>query len=305
MNSPSASRMPSSITSATRAPVRTSTPRLTSRSRVASEIRGGSAGRILSRGFDQHDADVVLGIDLVEAVGDDLARCVVQFGGEFGAGRARADDGDMELTGADRLRLVLRAQAGVDEAAVEAAGLLRRFQRHRELGRAGRAEIVGDAADRDDERVIGEVRLRHDLAPLVVEKGRQRNGPGLAVQADHFAVAIVETMPVRLRQVIQLMLGSPEAAGRDRMQQRLPDMRAALIDQRDPRSLRLQAVAQLGREFQPAGAAADDHDMVRRRIGHVGHHRIEDVDNTPDDPGRIKSAPARLVEPPGSQIRRL
>ena len=81
---------------------------------------------------------------------------LVQLGGQLGAGRAGADDRDMQLARPDRLGLRVRAQAGVDEAAVERARLLGRLQRHGEFRRARRAEIVGDAADRDHQRVVGE-----------------------------------------------------------------------------------------------------------------------------------------------------
>jgi hypothetical protein len=51
----------------------------------------------------------------------------VEFGGELGAGGASADDGDVELAGAHRLRLGVGAQAGVHQALVEAGGLFGGF----------------------------------------------------------------------------------------------------------------------------------------------------------------------------------
>ena len=80
---PSASWTPSAVTSVTRAPVRTSTP--SSRSR-----RGGGGGEALGQGrqdarggLDQGDRDVLVGVDPVEAVGDDAR-------GRCGAARPRA-----------------------------------------------------------------------------------------------------------------------------------------------------------------------------------------------------------------------
>ena len=63
------------------------------------------------------------GIDAVEPVGDQRARRMVQLGGKLDAGRAGADDGDVELIGAHRARLRMRAQAGVHEPPMEALGV--------------------------------------------------------------------------------------------------------------------------------------------------------------------------------------
>ena len=105
---------------------------------------------------------------------------------------------------------------------MEALRLFRRFQRHGKFRRAGRAEIIGDAADRDDERVIGNAaRGRRSRGPP--RQGRAELGPTCrAVEPDHFAEMIAEMMPVALGQIIQLVLGRVHAAGRDQMQQRLP-----------------------------------------------------------------------------------
>jgi hypothetical protein len=70
--------------------------------------------------FDQDDAQVALGVDIVEPIGDDLAGRVMQLRGEFGPCRACADDRDMQLSWEDRLALILCSEAGVDQAAVEA-----------------------------------------------------------------------------------------------------------------------------------------------------------------------------------------
>ena len=105
-------------------------------------------------GLDQDDPDVLRRVDPVHAEGDDLPRRAVQFGGQFGAGGAGTDDGHVQLAGADRLLLGVGAQAGIHQATVEALGLLGRLQRDGEFGSAGRAEIIGDAAHGDHQRVV-------------------------------------------------------------------------------------------------------------------------------------------------------
>ncbi len=114
------------------------------------------------RGVDQMDAHVAVGLDAVEPVGDQLARALMQLGGELDPGGAGADDRDRELVGAERLGLGVRADAGIDQPAVEALGLVGRIQAQRVFGHARRAEIIGQAADRDYQRVVAEAaRLGH------------------------------------------------------------------------------------------------------------------------------------------------
>ena len=116
---------------------------------------------------------------------------------------------------------------------------------------------------------------RRDLPPVLVLHRAELKLFGGAVQADHLAVAVGEMVPVRLRQIVQLVLRPPQAAGGDRVQQRLPQMRAGLLDQRDLRLAALaERVAELGHQFQPAGAASGDDDVVQfvgraRRSSHA------------------------------------
>src|SRR5262249_56778438 len=98
-------------------------------------------------GFDQKDAEVALRVDAVEAVGDLLARGVIKCGRQFSTGRAGANDRDVKLARTHRALLSLRAQAGVDQASVEALRLSRGLQRHRMLGNPRCAEIIRGAAD--------------------------------------------------------------------------------------------------------------------------------------------------------------
>ncbi len=135
-------------------------------------MRSGSAGRMRVGRLDQHDTDVAFRIDAVEPVGDHRAHGAVQLGGEFGAGGAGADD---------------RRRAAGPAAPAPACALARRQALTRRRlnrvacsgvssgtaysARARRAEIVGDAADRDHQRVVAEAARRRDLPPLLVMRG--------------------------------------------------------------------------------------------------------------------------------------
>ena len=77
-------------------------------------------------------------------------------------------------------------------------------------------------------------------------------------------------VPVRLGQVVDLVHAEVHAAGGDLVQQRLPKMRAAPVDQRDVRlAAPPQPVAEPGHQLQPAGASADNDDAVQL-LGHAG-----------------------------------
>ena len=101
-----------------------------------------------------------------------------------------------------------------------------RLERDRVLPRARRAEIVGQAADRDDQRVVGELALRRDLVALLVDERRDDDRAPRAVEADHLADPVAEMVPVRLREVVGLVDADVHAAGGDLVQLRLPEMRA-------------------------------------------------------------------------------
>ena len=146
-------------TSATRADVRTLTPQLASSSLPAAsrqplgQRRQDAVGRL-----DQDEPHVLVGIDAVEAVRHERARRVVQLGGELDAGGAGADDRDVQLLGAQRLGLRVRADVRVDEPPVEALGLGRVSSAIACSRDARRAEVVGQAADGDHERVVADRR---------------------------------------------------------------------------------------------------------------------------------------------------
>ena len=129
---------------------------------------------------------------------------------------------------------------------------------------AAGAEVIGEAANSEDERVVAELALWSDLPPLVVVGGRHTHHAPPAVDADEAAEAKREAVPVRLRQVVDLVRAQVHAARSDLVQQRLPEVRAALVDQRDMGLLApAQSVAEPGDQLQPAGASADNDDAMR------------------------------------------
>ncbi len=196
----------------------------------------------------------------------------MQLGRELDARRARADDGDVELLGPERLGLQLRADAGVDQAAMEARGLAGRVEHAGVPGGAGRAEVIGDAAHRHHQDVIGLGARRRHLGPVLVEDGRHMHLLPRAVEPDHLADPVAEMVPVGLREIIELVLAKVHAPRRDLVQQRLPEMGALLVEERHQRAAApAQPVAEPRRELDPARAAAHDQDPRRRTLGWISH----------------------------------
>lgn len=151
----------------------------------------------------------------------------------------------------------LRVRLGVERDAV--------------FGYTRRAKVVGYRTDGDDQRVIGHrPRLDDDLA-LVVEHRRELDVLLLAIDAGKCAEPIVEMVPARLRQIFELVVVEVHAAGRDLVQQRLPEVGARAVDERDLGALLLaEGVAEARGELKAAGASADDDDAVHGR-GCGGH----------------------------------
>ena len=139
----------------------------------------------------------------------------------------------MQLARTHRLDLGLCAQTSVDQTTMETLCLGRRLERHRILGNAACAEIVGHAADRNDQRIVADGARRSNLASFVVESRGEMHLLFAAIEPDHFAEAIAETVPMRLSEVIHLILSRIDAARRDRMQQWLPQMSPSTFDQGD------------------------------------------------------------------------
>ena len=70
---------------------------------------------------------------------------------------------------------------------MEALRLLGRLERDGMRFHAARTEVVGQAADGDDERVVAELLRRRDLPPLVVDERRHPDQAPAPVDADHRA----------------------------------------------------------------------------------------------------------------------
>src|SRR5581483_5661299 len=162
----------------------------------------------------------------------------------------------------------MRTDARIHHAFVEPLCIGLRFQLDRVVDDAGRAKVVVLASDRYDKDVVIEGALGRDLATLGIEIGRHLHLTPLPIDPDHVADAVAETVPVGLREVVNLVRRDVHAPGRDLVELRLPHMRTVSLDQGNLKlPLPSILVAETGREFQSPRSASDDHDPGLARLG--------------------------------------
>ena len=105
------------------------------------------------------------------------------------------------------------------------------------------------------------------MAALLVERSGEMDLAFRAIETDHFAEAIAEPVPMRLREVVHLVFAWIEAARRHAVQQWFPEVGPAAFDQSDRRARApAEAIAQAGHELQATCPTADHDDAVERRV---------------------------------------
>jgi hypothetical protein len=132
------------------------------------------------------------------------------------------------------------------------------------FGRARRAEEVRAATGREHGVAEADFALRHDEAAVVVADRREREALADRIERNDFARHVAETVAPREDRLRQTFLTRVERARGDLVQRWFPDVIRRTIDEQH--FLRSVAAAkratQPRRQFQPAGAAADDDDVV-------------------------------------------
>src|SRR5215831_1183094 len=158
---------------------------------------------------------------------------------------------------------------------MESFGLLRAVQQDRMLANTRSAEVVTKAADRDDQRVVGEETPRHHFAPLVVEIRGEHDLALVAVEPDQFPDPIVEVVPMGLSPEFRLLHLKFHASRSDVMQQRFPEVGPRLVDQRHIRDAApTERVAKACDQFQASSPATYDDDAMRGAVAacHIDYH---------------------------------
>ena len=128
------------------------------------------------------------------------------------------------------------------------------------LMHAGRAEVVGAAAHRNHQLVIGKTPTRYQFAAIGCIDGGQQNLACLTVQAAHLAGLVGKVGIGGLGKISGLLLGQITGAGGNRVQHGLPDMGGVAVHQRHRVDAFALELAQGRGHFQPRHATAHDHD---------------------------------------------
>ena len=224
----------------------------------------GEAGQDARPGLDQHDAE--LGGPPQRAIGFGAFGQLHQLGRQLHAGGAGADDGHLQ-----GLALGHAAHHAQADFAVEVVGLAARIDHVAMLQHAGRAEVVGPAADGDDQLVVADAARGHHFAPVGGTDGGQDDFLACAVQAFHGAGLVGEAGVRGLGQVGGLLLRQVARAGGNGVQHGLPDVGGIGIDQGHRGGVRVAQLAQCRGDFQPRDPATHDHDpcgLVLLRFTH-------------------------------------
>lgn len=96
-----------------------------------------------------------------------------------------------------------------------------------------RSEIIADAADRKNKRVVTERAGRKELLFLIVE-ALARHAHAVSLGRDrHLAHAIAIMMRTGVREIFEGVDVNIQRSGSDFVQMGLPDMNPALVEQRD------------------------------------------------------------------------
>ncbi len=216
------------------------------------------------RRLDQPDLDVLVGVEAAQAVARELARGMAQLGCELDPCGARADDREAQAAAPGGCGLGMAAHEAAEHLLMNALGLGRAVEEQAVLGDPRHAEIVDHAADRDHQRVVAEAPRRGDLGAAGILHRVEHDLLAAAVEAAHPAELEGVVMGAGMGEVVEPVGIGAQRAGRDLVQQRLPDVAQRAVDQRDPRAATAaETVAEPARQHQPAGAAADDHDVRR------------------------------------------
>ena len=204
------------------------------------ELLGGFLGQTLGqrrqdagRRLDEADSKVPFGNHVVQAVGGQCPGDRVELRREFHAGRARADDGDVQLGFLDRSAVGVRLEIGRQQTLLEALGLLGSIEKHAVFANALNTEIVADAADGDYRGVEGNRALGNELSAVLVESGCNGDFAGRALETAHAPETKAESVGARLGQVLDLVFVDVHGASGDLVQQWLPHMRPRGVDQGD------------------------------------------------------------------------
>ena len=177
-----------------------------------------------------------------------------QLGGQFDAGRATTDDGDV-----DGPILKHAARYVCAQSRIECVSLVLAVDKVTMLGDPWCPEIVRATAERQDEHVVLQfTRVRDRFACTL--HWRETHALGCSVDRVELSRNEFEAMGSCMQQILDLLLMDIPGAGGKRMQHRLPHMGPAAVDQCDSASHARDTLSEARGQQQPGNAATDDDD---------------------------------------------
>ena len=151
-------------------------------------------------------------------------------------------------------------------------------------------EIVRHRADRHNQVVVGDTLAGQQLGPVIVVHWRNRNLAALPVDVLQSAEEESKPRSMTVRPVPDFVEIGIERAGRDFMQQRLPDVGAMTVDEEDVDvGVAPVSASQLRGELQPPRSSADHHDL-RHSIRHVTPWLVQESPLATNDQDRESTA---------------
>ena len=230
----------------------------------------GPASTRITRAFSCGMLRIVLGEVAAIELGDRA--------GALHAGRAAADDDDVEGAVVDEARVLVRRLPPLQQVLLEADGIGQRVHRERVLGRTLGPEEVDLGAEREHEDVVGEGRHLGELhlALLEVDRGHRRH-------VHRRVLLAVDEVAQRVAHRARL-----QEPGRELVEERLEGVVVVGVDQHDVRV----GVLELLHRAEPAEAAAEHEDA--RAVA-----RAHDARSTSRSAGRPARANVSVVSPVG------
>ena len=125
------------------------------------------------------------------------------------------------------------ADTRIDHSFVEPSRVRLRFELDRMVNDTRRAEVVVQASYRDDKDVVFKNSLRCYFATFSIVIGRHLDLTSAPIDPDHLPDSIAKAVPIRLREIVDLMSGDIHTSGGNFVKLRFPDMRAVALDQCD------------------------------------------------------------------------
>ena len=183
-----------------------------------------------------------------------------QFGGQLHPRGAGPDDGDAQPA----IIRIGRSQEGAGQTFVESLGVGDVFQKMGVFGGARRVEQVRTAADRQDQGVEGQGARGDQHGAVLIADFAQGQGLVRRIEAGQVAEGEAEMVAARQDRIGQALLMAVQRPRRHLVQAGLPQVEDGAVDQQDaPASLaRTEPTTEAGGQLKPAGAAADDDDVV-------------------------------------------